>query len=101
MDSRVALAGAMRRLRRGYDMTLRDVAEVTGIPPYKLHRSENGQRPPLSASTIAQIYGVPESEVWKPCPNCGYEPPAGYMCLTCRTKNHEGGGDEGRIRGAG
>jgi transcriptional regulator with XRE-family HTH domain len=95
MDSRVVLAGAMRRLRSAAGMTLRDVSELTGIPPYKLHRSENGQRPPLSARTLAGIYGVPESEVWKLCPHCGYEPPAGYMCLTCRTKN-QGGGDDGR-----
>jgi transcriptional regulator with XRE-family HTH domain len=94
MDSRVVLAGAMRRLRSAAGMTLRDVAELTGIPPYKLHRSENGQRPPLSARTLAGIYGVPESEVWKLCPRCGYEPPAGYMCLTCLTKNQ--GGDDGR-----
>ena len=86
LDNRIVLAGAMRRLRHANDMTLRDVAELTGIPEYKLHRSENGQRPPLSAKALARIYRVPEVEVWKPCPRCGYQPPAGYMCLTCRTK---------------
>ena len=90
MDNREVLAGAMRRLRRANDMTLRDVSELTGIPVYKLHRSENGLRPPLSARTLARIYGVSEDEVWKLCPHCGYEPPVGYMCLTCDTKNHGG-----------
>jgi transcriptional regulator with XRE-family HTH domain len=79
----------MRRLRRASGMTLREVSDLTGIPPYKLHRSENGKRPPLPPRTLMMVYGVPESEVWKRCPHCGYQPPAGYMCLTCGSKNHE------------
>ena len=89
MDNREVLAGAMRRLRRAHGMTLREVAELTGVSEVKLHRSENGKRPPLSPRTLARVYKVPEGEVWARCPHCGYEPPAGYMCLTCGTKNQE------------
>jgi len=89
VDNRDVLAGALRRLRRASGMTLREVSELTGIPQYKLHRSENGQRPPLSSRTLVRVFGVPQSEVWKLCPQCGYEPPAGYMCLTCGTKTFQ------------
>ena len=89
MDNREILAGAMRRLRRASGMTLREVTDLTGVSEVKLHRSENGVRPPLSPRTLARVYGVPETEVWKMCPHCGYKPPAGYMCLTCGTKNHD------------
>lgn len=87
MDTRELLTAATRRLRRESGMTLREVAELTGISEVKLHRSENGERPPLPPRMLARIYGVSDAEVWALCSHCGYQPPAGFMCLTCGTKN--------------
>jgi hypothetical protein len=77
------LAAAQRRLRMQRGWSLRDVAVRAGLNASQISRAENGKRRPLAPAVQAGIFEVDVSEVTRPCPHCGYAPPAGYMCLTC------------------
>jgi transcriptional regulator with XRE-family HTH domain len=85
MPERDLLARAMRRLRLERGWSLRDVASRAGLNFSQISRAENGLRRPLAPFVQAGIFEVGVSEVLKPCPHCGYDPPAGYMCLRCGT----------------
>ena len=85
------LARAARRLRMERGMNLRQAAGRLDLDYTNLSRLENGKRglrrnarhPALTAESIAAAFGVTVEEVRRPCPRCGYTPPAGFTCDRC------------------
>lgn len=85
-DERLAAAAAIRRLRRQRGWSMTETAAKFGYHPTAVPRWEAGIRTPPAARLVARVFGVSIEEVLKACPHCNYQPPLGYMCLSCRTE---------------
>jgi transcriptional regulator with XRE-family HTH domain len=83
-DPQVARGIRRVRLERGW--TLREVALLFGCNPSRICRIENGERGTPDPAEAAGKLGVPVSYLMAPCPQCGYRPPHGYLCLRCGTQ---------------
>lgn len=88
-DERLLLARATRRLRMERGMSFREAGKLFGLDASNVFRAEAGTRRPLPAAQIAEAFGVSEHEVRRPCPRCGYAPPAGFTCNRCGTEGSE------------
>jgi transcriptional regulator with XRE-family HTH domain len=87
-DPRVARGIRRVRLERGW--TLRDAALLLGGDPSRISRIENGERGTPDPAEAAGKLGVPLPYLIAPCPQCGYQPPHGYLCLRCGTRATSG-----------
>jgi transcriptional regulator with XRE-family HTH domain len=81
----VQVARGIRRVRLERGWTLRDTAARLGCDPSRICRIENGERGTPDPAEAAGKLGVPLSYLMEPCPQCGYQPPDGYLCLRCGT----------------
>lgn len=54
--------------------------------PSRISRIENGERGTPDPAEAAAKLGVPLPDLIAPCPQCGYQPPHGYLCLRCGTQ---------------
>jgi transcriptional regulator with XRE-family HTH domain len=81
------IARGIRRVRIEQGMRLSDVAERLGVHASTVSRIETGIRKGtwIDARTVADRLGVRVGYLLRDCPQCGYEPPAGYRCMRCGT----------------
>lgn len=79
-------ARAMRRLRMERGLGYQEAGALLGIHPSTVCRAEHGKRTPPAAERIAAAFGVLLADIMTPCPQCRYDPPAGFMCLRCGTR---------------
>jgi transcriptional regulator with XRE-family HTH domain len=80
------VAHGIRRVRLERGWTLREVALLLGCDPSRICRIENGERGTPDPAEAAGKLGVPLPYLMAPCPQCGYQPPHGYLCLRCGTQ---------------
>jgi transcriptional regulator with XRE-family HTH domain len=83
------VAKGMRRIRLEQGLRLMDVAVLLECDVSRVSRIEHGERGTPDPGVVAGLLGVPVGYLLAPCPRCGYEPYAGYMCLRCGVSNVE------------
>jgi DNA-binding XRE family transcriptional regulator len=80
------VAWNIRRYRLEHGMLLREVATLLDVDVSTVSRIESGQRHTsyvLNPRIAATLLDVPLCDLLSRCPQCGYQPPAGYRCLRC------------------
>ena len=83
-----SVARGLPRIRTEFGLQQHEVAAILGVHTSTVSRIESGTRKvrwPAEACAIAGRLGVRTGYLLRDCPQCGYEPPAGYMCLRCGT----------------
>ena len=87
------IARGLRRIRLERGWQQRDVAALLGVSTTTVSRLETGARRVREVRQVAARLGVGVGYLTRDCPQCGYQPPAGYQCLRCGTPS-EPVGDE-------
>jgi DNA-binding XRE family transcriptional regulator len=84
---RVALGIRRQRIERGLPM--RAMGELLGVNTSTISRIESGERRfgylLVNPRVTAALLGISLVDLLRPCPQCGYEPLAGYLCQSCGT----------------
>ena len=84
---RVALG--IRRLRFERGLPMRVMGELLGVNTSTISRIESGERRfgylLVNPRVTAALLGISLVDLLRPCPQCGYEPLAGYLCQSCGT----------------
>ena len=72
------------------DRVWQRIRDFNGLPSWHPgiaeSRIENGERGTPDPAEAAAKLGVPLPDLIAPCPQCGYQPPHGYLCLRCGTQ---------------
>jgi transcriptional regulator with XRE-family HTH domain len=87
-----SIARGLRRVRTEMGLQQHEVAEMLGVHTSTVSRIESGTRKvrwSSDARDIADRLGVRIGYLLRDCPQCGYEPPAGYQCLRCGTPSRQ------------
>jgi transcriptional regulator with XRE-family HTH domain len=80
-----SIARGLRRIRIERGWQQRDVAALLGVHTATISRIETGVRRVRRVREVAEQLGVTIGYLTRDCPQCGYQPPAGYQCLRCGT----------------
>jgi DNA-binding XRE family transcriptional regulator len=82
---RVALG--IRRLRFERGLLMYEMGALLGVDTSTISRIESGQRRfgylLVNPRVTAALLGISLVDLLRPCPQCGYEPLAGYQCQSC------------------
>jgi DNA-binding XRE family transcriptional regulator len=83
------VALGIRRLRFERGLTMWAMGELLGVNTSTISRIESGERRfgylLVNPRVTAALLGISLVDLLRPCPQCGYEPVAGYLCQACGT----------------
>ena len=81
------VAQGIRRFRVEHGLAMRAMSTLLGVDVSTISRIESGERqysylltnPRVTAALLA----ISVVDLLRPCPQCGYQPLAGYLCQSC------------------
>jgi transcriptional regulator with XRE-family HTH domain len=80
-----SVARGLRRIRIERGWQQHDMAVRLGVSTATVSRIETGVRRVRMVRGVAEQLGVTTGYLTRDCPQCGYQPPAGYLCMRCGT----------------
>lgn len=83
--TRSQVAKGIKRIRLERKWGIDAVAALFGCDRSTVSRIEACKRGTPDPEAVTVLLGVTTEYLLADCPQCGYEPPAGFMCLRCGT----------------